>query len=378
MKRRTFSFMLSLGLISPAAHSQTEPHVLRHADVYRETGRFGGWPANHGMWSWGDDFLVGFSRGYHKDLGDQRHNIDRERPEEHLFARSTDGGETWRIENPSATIVPMGGSLHGITPPGLTPIEAIERTEPLPFARSGFAMTFRRIDNHRGPTRFHVSTDQGRTWSVPYRFPRLGTNGIAARTSYIIDDARTCTTFMTAAKSDGREGRTLCARTTDGGVSWRFLGWIGPEPDGFRIMPSGVRISPDELLVVTRRREENHRFLDSWRSVDNGVTWQRGPIPNPDLGEGNPPSLIRLMDGRLCLTYGLRKPPYAICAQFSDNDGHSWSRPVFIRQGGAGRDMGYVQSRERYDGRVVSVYYFQDDRGPERFIGATLWDPNRV
>jgi hypothetical protein len=39
-----------------------------------ETGRFGGWPANHGIWSWGDEILVGFSAGYH------------------LFARSMDGG----------------------------------------------------------------------------------------------------------------------------------------------------------------------------------------------------------------------------------------------------------------------------------------------
>ena len=56
--------------------------MAQHVDVYYEPGRYGGWPANHGIWSWGDEILVGFSKGYYKDLGD-RHHIDREKPELH-------------------------------------------------------------------------------------------------------------------------------------------------------------------------------------------------------------------------------------------------------------------------------------------------------
>ena len=94
---------------------------VRHVKVYAQPGRFGGWPANHGLWSWGDEILVGFSAGYHKDLGLERHNIDRERPEEHLLARSRDGGETWTIENPAekGALIPAGKALHGVAPPGL-------------------------------------------------------------------------------------------------------------------------------------------------------------------------------------------------------------------------------------------------------------------
>ena len=94
--------------------------AFRHVKVYAEPGRFGGWPANHGLWSWGNEILVGFSRGYYKDLGPERHNIDREPPEEHLLARSLDGGETWTIEDPAArgVLMPAGKMLHGIAPPG--------------------------------------------------------------------------------------------------------------------------------------------------------------------------------------------------------------------------------------------------------------------
>ena len=101
-----------------------EPSILadaKHVKVYAEPGRFGGWPANHGIWSWGDEILVGFSAGFFKDNGPGRHAIDHNRPEEHLLARSRDGGQTWAIENPAEQggLIPAGNALHGIPPPGL-------------------------------------------------------------------------------------------------------------------------------------------------------------------------------------------------------------------------------------------------------------------
>ncbi len=35
----------------------------RHVMVYHRPGQFAGWPANHGIWCWGDEILVGFSAG---------------------------------------------------------------------------------------------------------------------------------------------------------------------------------------------------------------------------------------------------------------------------------------------------------------------------
>jgi hypothetical protein len=91
----------------------------RHVMVYHKPGRFGGWPANHGIWSWGDEILVGFSAGWYKDLGPERHAIDRDKPEEHLLARSRDGGRTWTIEDPGehGALIPVGKALHGVAPP---------------------------------------------------------------------------------------------------------------------------------------------------------------------------------------------------------------------------------------------------------------------
>src|SRR5882672_9203841 len=74
--------------------------AAEHVVVYQEAGRFGGWPANHGIWSWGNEIVVGFEAGFFKDKA-QGHAIDYARPAEHVLARSLDGGETWTIERPA-------------------------------------------------------------------------------------------------------------------------------------------------------------------------------------------------------------------------------------------------------------------------------------
>ncbi|HUP79659.1 MAG TPA: sialidase family protein [Pirellula sp.] len=347
----------------------------QHVKVYAESGRFAGWPANHGLWSWGDEILVGFSAGYHKDLG-ERHNIDREKPEEHLLARSVDGGLTWTIENPAANgaIIPFGTSLHGIVKPGLTEKPWQDCPGGIDFIHPDFAMTLRMTDANKGPSRFYTSTDRGHRWQGPFHFPAINQLGIAARTDYIVNSKHDCFAILTASKSNGREGRPLCARTEDGGKSWRFVSWIGEEHQGYSIMPSSVRLSAKELLTAVRCRDSAKSWIECYRSVDNGSSWSLDSTPVPDAGEGNPASLIRLRDGRLCLTFGHRASPFRIYALMSQDNGKTWSKNIIVRDSGGGRDIGYPRSVQRLDGRIVTIYYFHDSPRTERYIAATIWD----
>jgi BNR repeat-like domain len=356
---------------------QSPPAGARHVRIYAEPGRFGGWPANHGIWSWGNEILVGFSAGYFKDNGPDRHAIDHDRPEEHLLARSRDGGETWAIENPAeqGALIPVGKALHGVTPPGLAQRPLEECPGGIDFADPNFAMTIRMTDVSVGPSRFYYSRDRGHNWRGPFRLPLFGQTGIAARTDYIVNGEHDCLLFLTAAKRDGEEGRPLCVRTTDGGKSWQFVAWIADEPQGYAIMPSTVRLSATELLSAIRCRHSDRSWIDTYRSLDLGKSWKRDERPVADLGEGNPPSLIRLKDGRLCLTYGYRAPPYEIRARLSADRGHTWEAEFTIRGNGGGRDLGYPRSVERPDGKIVTVYYFHDEPKGDRYIAATIWEP---
>ena len=387
MKLRIFLvlWLLAVGMVGCSAPDETnlsgrkqvtadEP---RHVRVYFEKGMFGGWPANHGIWSWGNEILVGFGMGHYKDQG-QNHHIDREKPEIPMLARSLDGGETWSIEDPGARgyLLTEGGYLHGVTRPGVTIPPLKDGEGGIDFTHPDFALTVRTNSIHAGIGRVFYSYDRGRTWEGPFRLPSFDSPGIAPRTDYIIDDKQTCTLFITAAKANGREGRPLCVRTTDSGKTWKLVSWIGPEPEGFSIMPASLRLSETDILVTVRVREATGRWIGTYLSTDNGAGWEYLNEAVPDAGVGNPPAMIQLQDGRICLLYGYRAEPYSIRAVLSGDGGRTWSDPITLRDGGNSWDVGYVRAVQRPDGKVVAVYYFTDEAtGPERYIGASIWSP---
>ena len=109
---------------------------------------------------------MGFSRGYHKDLGPEMHNIDREKPEESLLARSLDGGETWTTENPleKGYLVPRGEFLHGTEIPGVSLPPLLECPGGVDFTHPDFAMTLRMDNKDGGQSRYEYTHDRGKTW----------------------------------------------------------------------------------------------------------------------------------------------------------------------------------------------------------------------
>jgi len=355
-----------------AALAQTPQHTT----VYKEKGRFGGWPANHGIWIWDNEIVVGFSRGFYKDLGPERHNIDREKPEEHLLARSLDGGATWAIENPAAKgfLIPQGEALHGTELPGVAIKPAVDCPGGFDFMHDGFALTARMSSANAGESRFYYSYDRAKTWQGPYKLSLFGQKGVMARTDYIVFGPSECMLFLTASKSDGKEGRPFCARTVDGGLTWTFVGWIGPEPSGYAIMPATVRLGDNTLLSAIRVKEGDKSWVDAYRSEDRGATWTYAGRPAPNTGEGNPADMVVLKDGRVCITYGYRTAPFGMRARISADGGKTWGDEIHLRDDGSGRDIGYPQTVQRQDGKLVTIYYFESAPDPERYIAATIWD----
>jgi hypothetical protein len=351
---RTIALLL-LAAIAPAAENVV---------VYREPGRFGGWPANNGIWAWGDEIVVGFSLGYFK-VNPSGHAIDGQKSQAPRFARSLDGGRTWKIEIPTF-LNDEGKEKDAADCPG-----GIDFTDP------NFAMTLRMVSSRTGFSRFYYSTDRARTWRGPYKLPTFDRKGIAARTDYIVNGKHDLMAFITASKENGREGRVFCTRTTDGGKTWNLVAWIGPEPTGFAIMPSTVRLSPTELLTAIRREEGKEHWIEGWLSEDNAATWRQIARPAESTGGsvGNPPSMIRLRDGRLAVTYGYRSAPYGIRARISSDGGRSWGDEIMLRDDAGCWDLGYPRTVQRADGRIVTVYYFNDDAKSERYIAATIWKP---
>ncbi len=354
---------LGLAQAPPSAHN---------VEVYREKGRYAGWPANHGIWSWGNEILVGFELGYHDSASGIIHTISFTKPAEHLLARSLDGGETWKIERPRS-LLPPPGILVGKVPVEQGGKPVVNSSGGIPFTHKDFAMTIRTASMEDGPSRFYYSVDRGRNWKGPFAFPNLGTPGIIARTSYVVEGTRECLVFLTAAKPNHKEGRPLCARTRDGGKTWELVGWIGPEPEGYAIQPSGLKQEGDRLLASFRRNNPSGSDIPLYESRDNGKTWtELSQIAGKENGS-NPPSMLRLQDGRICVTYGRRAAPFGIRARISEDNGKSWGEEIILRADAGHRDLGYTRTVQRPDGKLVTVYYFNDRPDTERYIAATVW-----
>ncbi|MBI5772934.1 MAG: exo-alpha-sialidase [Verrucomicrobia bacterium] len=339
------------------------PATKENVVVYKEAGRYGGWPANHGLWQWGDELVVGFTSTWYRETTTD-HRIDRTKPSYEIQARSLDGGRTWKTEED----VPFADPKKEAQPAPLT--------EPLDFTAPDFALMFRFGGLHRGPSWFYASTDRCKTWRGPFRFAVEGVDGIAARTDLIPLGPRDCLMFGTCAKkSDQNEGRVFCACTTDGGLTWKLMSFIGdePPPGGFAIMPSTVRL-PGGALLATIRMGKPDYTIQLWRSDDLGRHWTHVNAVTGNIG-GNPPATVLLPDGRLCVTYGHRRKPFGIRARISADEGRTWLPEVVIRDDGFDGDLGYPRSVVRPDGKVLTVYYYNGPRGEDRAIEGTIWTP---
>ena len=369
---------------------------IKHVEVYREAGRFAGWPANYGMWAWGEEIVLGFTVGYMCNNAEQFHLRDMNRPFETMQARSRDGGRTWKVQ-PFPGPIPGHCALSAdehVLPElrlkhALRQADCVNQPRPCPggvdFSAPGFALMAAKTGLQRGcHSFFYTSSNRCADWDGPFALPMFDQTGVAARTDYLVLGPRDCLLFMTANKADGTEGQTFCARTRDGGASFDFVSFVGAEVknEGWAIMPASLRLADGGILVARRRGEPCggdqpwHHWIDLYRSDDEGTSWRDlgRPVPNAGIN-GNPPTLNRLPDGRLCMVHGFRDKPYGIRAVLSDDDGQTWSDAIHLRDDGGAPDLGYPRTVVLADGTIVTAYYFTDTFAGERYIAATRWRP---
>lgn len=360
--------------------------ATHHVTVYREAGRYAGWPANYGIWSWGDEIVVGFTAGYFNAAGGF-HAKDPNQPFTTMQARSLDGGQTWQVgKMPCHGPGGRGFSADEHMRADLRVAAILNDDPPMPcpgdvdFTHPDFALLFARTGLQAGATSwFYLSTDRCHSWQGPYRLPDFDQCGISARTDVVVLGPKQALAFLTAVKPDGDEGRVFCARTDDAGATWRFVAWVTPEPAGYTIMPSTVRLPSGRLLTAVRcaaprtQAAAGECWIDLYASDDAGATWQLQNTLTRTGTFGNPPAMIRLRDGRLCVTYGFRSPPFGIRARLSADDGAMWSDEIILRDDGGNADLGYPRTVQRADGKIVTVYYFDAGENSERAIAATVW-----
>ena len=361
--------------------SDEKSKIVKHFTISMEAGRYKGWPANYGMWTWGKELLVMFE-DCKMDISDLTgHTYDRSVPFYMEQARSLDGGETWtRERNPILKPGDWGRPWNGLNGPAVRDL-----AERIDFEQPDFALLFRSAHHEYGPHYYYFTIDRGHSWEGPFSLPNWGYATVNARTDYIVLGENECVAFLSGKQEEATEdgAEVFMIRTRNGGMSWERVARANrPTPRlengkvNFTIMPSTLRLASGKFVCCARCTNslEKRFWIEVWSSEDCGESWDY--LSEIDTSNSStPPAAILLPDGRIVVTYGFRVPPYGIRARISSDEGSKWSDEIVLREDGGNFDIGYTRNALLPDASIVTAYYYNFDRTRERSIEATIWTP---
>lgn len=332
---------------------------MEHITVYSEDQIYAGWPANHGMWQWGNHILVGFMRGEYKESNFAIHRIGR--PYEFMQARTLDGGYTWKIESTGITDIFVENNF--LDPELLQPDEIIR-------ARGSFDHGGDSVPRQGG---YWKSSDFGLHWHGPFEF--------VGWENWLKDDESVTT------RTEKRGNFIACskAKTYNWGTDESFMLYYNRETMKFEhwsdicidhhraVMPSLAFDNDNLITYAALRRRGAHMgcWIDLY-TTDNFMDWHYvSKIADAPGDNGNPPALV-MGNGSLYCAYGNRSEESIMCAKSTDQ-GITWKH-FPIREGGT-VDIGYPQLTIREDGKLVCVYYWaeEDNDLPQR-IECSIFD----
>ena len=226
-----------------------------------------------------------------------------------------------------------------------------------------------------------TSQDNGHTWSAPGFIDTKGMPyaDLEGPTDAPIEmpDGSILMAMTGDTNADPGNRSAIMLRSTDQGKTWRFLATMASDPGGKLggfVEPGIVRTKTGRIVVGLRNHGPDQAIWVT-HSDDDGKTW--APVRKTEM-IGHPTDLIQLSDGRLLASYGIRTAharPMGVRACFSRDNGETWdiASEVQLRNDFGNWDVGYPESLELPDGRVLTVYYY--NQLGKYYIGSTTWKP---
>ncbi|MFD0714764.1 sialidase family protein [Paenibacillus sp. GCM10027626] len=162
-------------------------------------------------------------------------------------------------------------------------------------------------------------------------------------------------------------------RSRDGGKTWgepipiEAKGKAAPNNNETTVLCLDGR----RLLAAARTTGDQH--VELYASDDFGETWEeRGAVTMPWQLPGH---LLKLEDGRILLTFGIRcKGYFGVGARISKHGGNHWGASIFLVDYQAVADGGYPSSVQLEDGTIVTAYYNHKAPHHHRYhMGVVRW-----
>jgi len=227
-----------------------------------------------------------------------------------------------------------------------------------------------------------TSEDNGKTWSQPNYIdikdmPVTGLEGPTDAPVEMPDGSLVMGIIGYTLHGDPKNTGSILIRSTDKGKTWKYVSTIASDPGGKLggFMEPGIVRTKTGRIVVGLRNHAPENAIWTTYSDDDGKTWV--PVRKTEM-IGHPVDLIQLSDGRLLASYGIREvhaKPGGIRVCFSSDNGETWDirTELQLRNDFINVDVGYPESIEMNDGRVLTVYYY--NLFGKYFLGSTFWKP---
>jgi len=169
------------------------------------------------------------------------------------------------------------------------------------------------------------------------------------------------------------EGTSYMLFSSDNGRTWKDAAVIGPKDYNETV---AMRLRADRWLAAARGFKAGN--LDLFTSDDEGRTWKfANALTGPQEHPGN---LLRLRDGRILLTYGIRrKNLYGIGVRTSRDEGRTWDAPRTLLKLDGTTDGGYPSTVQLASGTLVTVYYSNGVSAHQRYhMGVYRWSAEEL
>jgi hypothetical protein len=169
--------------------------------------------------------------------------------------------------------------------------------------------------------------------------------------------------------------------STDDGRTWKDPVIIGENralqnPELGNYSDTSLLCPSQNRFLAVCRTYTREPFLELLISENRGRSWK---IPEDMYGSGltapqeHPGHLLKLNDGRILLTYGIRRGIFGIGARISNDNGLNWGPPMVVISYG-GNDGGFPSSVQLEDGTIVTAYYSGKNRYHDRYyMGVVRW-----
>lgn len=293
---------------------------------------------------------------------------------------STDGGKLWSERGVAAPHEPHTNRMNvaaGLAGNGDLLVLASgwnKRAEHPPEEMKDFVWGESFADAHPLVPWVCRSPDGGRTWTQTATIscePSGSPDGTASPVPYgdihVVRPGHLVAAMYWNHKSEhacGLPPGAYCFRSQDDGLTWGEPSLISP------LHNETALLCLDETHWLAAARSNQ---LDLFISNDAGAHWHmQHSLTSP--GE-YPAHLLRLREGRILLTHGIRHAGYyGLGMRLSDDQGQTWSRPVKLIHFDDAWDGGYPSSVELHDGSIVTAYYASRIAQHQRYhMGVLRW-----